>query len=204
MQNEDNDCIRYLMKEMDPSEELLMERAMMEDENLLIEVESMRQTFKKLDQLPQMNPPSDVRNNILQQASEHAGRRHTGGYFKPLYKYAVAATLALTFTAGGLWYYTGEEIKSNPSSPMTEESLGSFGLTNDAFILNELVQQASANETNVEPWVDRNDVLHFNSQRSDDDFEAILQSSTQKLQLIENSITRSQRPNPIQLTGSGN
>jgi hypothetical protein len=34
------------MKEMDPSEELLMERAMMEDEDLLIEVESMRQTLK--------------------------------------------------------------------------------------------------------------------------------------------------------------
>jgi len=40
MQNEDNACIKYLMKEMDPSEELLMERAMMEDEDLLIEVET--------------------------------------------------------------------------------------------------------------------------------------------------------------------
>ena len=34
MLNDENACIRYLMKEMDPSEEVLMERAMMEDDDL--------------------------------------------------------------------------------------------------------------------------------------------------------------------------
>ena len=47
MQNDENAVIRYLMKEMDPSEEVLMERAMMEDDDLLIEVESMRQTLHR-------------------------------------------------------------------------------------------------------------------------------------------------------------
>ena len=87
MRNEDNDCIRYLMKEMDPSEELLMERAMMEDEDLLIEVESMRQTLQKLDQLPKMDPPSDVAEAVMEKAAEQAKENRNDNYsYKPAIK----------------------------------------------------------------------------------------------------------------------
>ena len=202
MRNEDNDCIRYLMREMDPSEELLMERAMMEDENLLIEVESMRQTFKKLDQLPQVDPPSDVCNSILQKASEHAEKKRNANFFKPVYKYAVAATLALTITAGGMWFYIGEG--TNQGSSSTELSQGAVNFESDMFFLNDIVQKASTNDSEIEPWVDRNNVLHYEAGKEDSNFKAILQNSTQKLQLIDHPVNRRQRPGNIQLTGSGN
>ena len=48
MQINDDGCIRYLMKEMDPSEEIEFEREMMKDEDLLIEVETLRKSFQKL------------------------------------------------------------------------------------------------------------------------------------------------------------
>ena len=45
MHTDENNAIRYLMKEMDPSEEMEFEKQMREDENLLIEVESLRATL---------------------------------------------------------------------------------------------------------------------------------------------------------------
>lgn len=210
MRNEDNDCIRYLMKEMDPSEELLMERAMMEDEDLLIEVESMRQTLQKLDKLPEVEPPSHVTEPVLEKAAEQAQKkRDKNRSFKPAFKYAVAATLALTITAGGTWFYVGSEksqsqqstVASTPAASAVEkpdEAQPRFAGSSD-------IQNVSATQTNkVDPWVDRNDVLRFEDQFSNggEQYQAIMKQATQKLQLIENPSVKSDRVNSIQLTGS--
>ncbi|MDZ7681060.1 MAG: hypothetical protein U5J63_04925 [Fodinibius sp.] len=198
MRNEDNDCIRYLMKEMDPSEELLMERAMMEDEDLLIEVESMRQTLQKLDQLPEMEPPSDVTDACMEKAAEQAeqNRKSNSSYRKPAVKYAVAATLALTITAGGAWFFIGSEgderqqasvaATSSPSQSTAVKSAGTQMAT-DQNMQQVSTSSAESAEPHVEPWVDRNDILRFEDQRSgqNSNFEAILQQSAQKLQRIE-------------------
>ena len=234
MQNEDNDCIRYLMKEMDPSEELLMERAMMEDEDLLIEVESMRQTFKKLEQLPEVEPPSHVQESIMEKAAEQAEKnRAKKSSMKPVFKYAVAATLALTVSAGGAWFIMGEEkvdsqqttasmTASQPTSTQdinqvssgpTGQSVESDRSTTTQYAgsnmqtQNKPLSPSSISEYNsVDPWIDREDILHFEDQypNQDSQFEAILQRSTQKLQLIQESTFQNNRVNSIQLTGSGN
>ncbi|GAA5520964.1 hypothetical protein LQ318_04430 [Aliifodinibius salicampi] len=211
MRNENNDCIRYLMKEMDPSEELLMERAMMEDEDLLIEVESMRQTLKKLDRLPEKNPPSELSDQIMEQAAAQAqkNRASTISSFKPAFKYAVAATIALTLTAGGAWFYIGSEgdnrqqlsTSSTSSDAETEVTTGSSGFSLDT----QLFQTIMAQEEEVEPWVDRNNVLHFNGQSLDDtSYEALLEESQQKLRLIEQPSVNSRPARSFQLTGSSN
>ena len=220
MRNEDNDCIRYLMKEMDPSEELLMERAMMEDEDLLIEVESMRQTLQKLDQLPEMDPPSDVTDAVMEKAAEQAKENRNDNYaYNPAIKYAVAATLALTITAGGAWLFVGSEGSeqrqasvASSSSEQTEQAempqAAGAQMATDQGFQEAGVRSASttSSQPTVEPWVDRNDILRFEEQfsSSNDKFEAILQQSTQKLQLIENSTINGGRVNSFQLTGSGN
>lgn len=220
MRNEDNDCIRYLMKEMDPSEEIQMEREMMEDEDLLIEVESMRQTLQKLDGLPEIEPPSDVTESVMEKAAEKAeeNRKSNRSFRKPAFKFAVAATLALTITAGGAWLFVESEGVNNPqqtinsSSPSTsaqvsESSAGAVQLTNNS---NSKNMQTASNgvqeDSNIDPWVDRNDILRFDEHFSNqnEEFRAILDRSTQKLQLIENSMPEGQRPNPVQLTGSSN
>ena len=203
MRNEDNDCIRYLMKEMDPSEEILMEQAMMEDEDLLIEVESMRQTLKKLDKLPRIEPPSYVQDAVLEKASNHAEKKKFNQSLKPAFKYAVAATLALTVTAGGMWLYIGGETGENQQS----EPIQAQASTNTSLQLNNsAIETASAEDLQIEPWVDRDNVLNFEDYYMDGDsnFKTILNNSTQKLRLIETPMTNSDRVNPLQLTGSGN
>ena len=65
----DEGVIRYLMKEMDPSEEIEFERCMMEDENLLIEVECLRRSLEKTKQLPNFNPPESLTEEIPQKAT---------------------------------------------------------------------------------------------------------------------------------------
>lgn len=184
-----------------------MEQAMMGDENLLIEVESMRQTYSKLDGLPRLNPPSHIRQSVLQKASEHAAKKrkaHTS--FIPAFKYAVAATLALTITAGGAWFYLGGEGEKADLSASAETPAQSVSSQNPALLFGQNVQTASAKASKVEPWVDRNDILHFkdqfNSQGNISAYENILERSTQKLQLIEQPIFDYRPVKPIQLTGS--
>ncbi len=223
MQNKDNDCIRYLMKEMDPSEELLMERAMMEDEDLLIEVESMRQTLQKLDKLPEVEPPSDVTDAIMEQAAEQAEKnRKSQKTFTPVLRYAVAATLALTVTAGGAWFYIGSE-ETQTNSPQTniaatsvsgDDASTSDNASTDVAGMQLTSTNSSQNtsspsttaQSEVQPWIDRNDILRFEDQFSNqnESYRALIKNATQKLQLIEHPTQSSSRVNSLQLTGSGN
>ncbi len=226
MRNEDNECIRYLMKEMDPSEELLMERAMMEDEDLLIEVESMRQTLQKLDRLPELAPPPNVRNSVMEKAAEQArkNRKNNRSFANP-FRYAVAATLALTITAGGAWFMVGSDTDrkqqavtastSSSSAPaeVSERSgtaqLASTNNTNTSKSSNTTVVQgnigqvASSENSGVDPWIDRNDIIRFEDHLSgqNEQFKALLERSTRKLQLIENPGVGNGRVNSIQLLG---
>lgn len=213
MRNEDNDCIRYLMKEMDPSEELLMERAMMEDEDLLIEVESMRQTLQKLDKLPELEPPPKVRESVMKKVAEQAERnRKNNQSFKNPFRYAVAATLALTITAGGAWFMVGSETDRQQPAVTASTSSVPARVTERSdeyrFTGAENAQrvEASSQSGNIDPWVDRNDIIRFEDQFSSqsEQFKALLERSTQKLQLIEHPIINNGRVNSIQLTGSGN
>ncbi|WP_138429894.1 hypothetical protein [Fodinibius saliphilus] len=217
MPNEDNDCIRYLMKEMDPSEELLMEQAMMEDEDLLIEVESMRQTLQKLNKLPEMDPPSDVTDAIMQKAAEQAEKnRKSQKTFKPVLQYAVAATLALTVTAGGMWFYIGSEGKQNTSSQEKNISstASSANVSTDiggmqlSRVGNEATQKNINNRSKpkIKPWTDRNDILRYEDQfmNQNGQYQALIKNATQKLRLIERPTGGTGRVNSLQLTGSGN
>ncbi|WP_205720246.1 hypothetical protein [Fodinibius halophilus] len=216
MPNEDNDCIRYLMKEMDPSEELLMERAMMEDEDLLIEVESMRQTLQKLNKLPKMEPPSDVTDAIMDKAAEQAEKnRQSQKTFKPVLQYAVAATLALTVTAGGMWYFIGSESKKNaPAETTTSSTASSANISSNlrgaqlSTINNDKSQSSplDSSQPEVEPWTDRNDILRFEDQflKQNGQYQTLIKDATQKLRLIERPTQGTNRVNSLQLTGSGN
>ncbi len=194
MKNDDNACIRYLMKEMDPSEELLMERAMMEDDDLLIEVESLRQTLKRLDELPDVEPPAHVRRSVMQEADEAARRRKKSSIlsFKPV-KYAAAAIIFLGFSVGGYLMYQQEEASG------TDRATLSSGINNTP-----PVSRAKAQKT--DPWVDRQDVIHFDErfQNANSDFDSILKSSTDKLTPLSDPFNQNTRSRSLQMTGTGN
>lgn len=200
MPNEDNACIRYLMKEMDPSEEVLMERAMMEDEDLLIEVECMRQTLDRLNGLPEKKPPSELTEKIVRQAASEARNRHR--LLPGLITYStvtrmVAATLLVTaLLMGGLLVYNDITAENSGQSEAAQRS----GISSPA------LNATPAGAENIEPWIDRNNVIHFQDQFSDENraaFDSILNQSTRKLRPIDEPLFYNTRTNSLQLTGAG-
>lgn len=194
MLNDENACIRYLMKEMDPSEEVLMERAMMEDDDLLIEVESLRQTLKRLDELPEKNPPSHLTESIIQKASEEAEKRTSTNIFssQPV-RYAAAAVLILGVSVGSLWVYQ----QSGSENTAGKDNLRTSEMTAPMNIL-------PATDNHTEPWVDRQNVLYFHDQFNDGstEFDSIMKKSTDKLKPLSNPFYYNSGSRSIQMTGS--
>lgn len=196
MSNDNNACIRYLMKEMDPSEEVLMERQMMEDDDLLIEVECMRQTLKRLDGLPEKEPPSQITDSILKKAREQKEKKqHATGLtaIQDLRYIAAAATILVAASLGGIWLF-----QDNGQGSETTDVSQAANLSN-SFLFSKIA------ETSSKPWIDRNDVIYFQDRfNSKSDFDSILTNSTKKLKLIEDPLLNDQNNHSLQLTGTGN
>ncbi|MTI87944.1 MAG: hypothetical protein FH748_08250 [Balneolaceae bacterium] len=177
--NNDDGCIRYLMKEMDPSEELEFEQKMREDENLLIEVESLRATYRKLNKLPHKNPPQHLIKEISDTAKEIQSNRQNNK--KRLFtRFAgMAAAIFLTATVSGGFYYLNSNGKEIPS--------------------------ASSTQGTINPWVDNNEVIRYTDRLETagaEEFNSELNKSLGKLKLV-NSVTASGGSNSsILLTGS--
>ena len=193
MLNDENACIRYLMKEMDPSEEVLMERAMMEDDDLLIEVVSLRQTLKRLDELPEKDPPSHVTESVIDLAAKEADKRTSSNIFsiQPV-RYAAAAVLILGVSVGSLWVY-----QQNSSEDSGQQNLRTSEITAPMNIL-------PATESRMEPWVDRQNVLYFHDQFNDGgtEFDSIMKKSTDKLKPLSSPFYNNTGSRSIQMTGS--
>jgi hypothetical protein len=99
---DENACIRYLMKEMDPSEELLFEKKMMEDENLLIEVESLRKVNQRLSGIPEMEPPKGVTEHHIKGFRLSSNKKNLN---RGLYIFLQQQRLWLFSVAGAFWIY---------------------------------------------------------------------------------------------------
>lgn len=202
MLNDENAPIRYLMKEMDPSEEVLMERAMMEDDDLLIEVESLRQTLKRLDELPEKDPPTHVSESILEYAVEKAESRRLANIlsFQPL-RYAAAAVLVLGVSVGSFWIYENpDEVNPSNDSANTAQTATSVS---DMSVPS--LNISTFGENNMEPWVDKKDVIYFQDQfnSSSAEYDSILKSSMQKLTPLTNPSFYNTGTRSIQMTGTG-
>lgn len=188
MQQDDNNAIRYLMREMDPSEEMEFEKQMREDENLLIEVESLRATNRRLSGLPQINPPKQLTKKIADDAKQlqqqKINRQNRISY---LFKRGIAAAFLLAAFSGGYFYIWDTAEVSEPTNT------AAAGVTNT--------------EKVVEPWVDRNDILTFpgNVQTVESQsLQAEFSKSYNKLQLVNDPRTGVTGANGILLTGSSN
>lgn len=181
MHTDENKAIRYLMKEMDPSEEMEFEQQMREDGDLLIEVESLRATNRKLSALPHKTPPADLTANIAEKAKEVQSKRISGTPNIVFFiKRGIAAAILLGAFTGGYMYYS-DYSSSQPSQ--------SFG--NEA----------------VEPWVDRNEILRFSADQQAEQSSILdtdLDRSYEKLQLVSDPTGTNFSGNGILLTGSSN
>ncbi|MCH8487066.1 MAG: hypothetical protein LAT75_09370 [Candidatus Cyclonatronum sp.] len=108
MSNADDLWLRYVLNELDPSEARLVEETMLEDENALIEIESLRITLKKLEHLPEYSPPAQLREELLRQAAAQAERNRKQysrrRLFHLLQLYSMPAAAAM-FIALGLGFF---------------------------------------------------------------------------------------------------
>jgi hypothetical protein len=174
MQNDD-DVIRYLMREMDPSEEVLMERAMMEDDDLLIEVECMRQTLHRLDELPEKTPPVTLSESIIQQAGEH--KKKFTLIPGDIFKYAAVLIIGIGL-GGGIWLFLQTWVlqKQGKGSPKTVISVHTIK-----------TQPTASDDINIKPWVDRHNVIYFQDKFGRESrYNNIRQTSLHKLTPVHN------------------
>ncbi|MEX2640280.1 MAG: hypothetical protein WD266_06320 [Balneolales bacterium] len=149
MPNADDLCVEYVLNELDPSEAVMVERAMESDMNLLIEIECLRRTLKKLENLPYRNPPANLREAIIHQAVNHyhENRRSLFPRWNNTTAMATAAAVVFSVMVSIVNFY--------PDDP---------GLLPEHAVQGAGSEGAEA----VSPWVDRNDVLHINQAAASD------------------------------------
>lgn len=79
MSNVDELCVKYVFDELDPSEVTIVEQAMTNDQNLLIEVESLKSTWRKLKKLPELTPPANISKAVIDQARDFSNQQQFFG-----------------------------------------------------------------------------------------------------------------------------
>lgn len=185
MHKDENKAIRYLMKEMDPSEEMEFEKSMREDENLLIEVESLRATQRRLSDLPHKSPPESLTTKIAYEAKQIQSRRvNSKNFTYQFIKKGLAAAILLSVSLGGYYYYSTDSV------PMADSP-----------------QNTAVNDGGVSPWVDRNEVIRFSENEASAvpaEMEPDFVRSFEKLQLVNDPAAQQRSGSGILLTGSSN
>jgi len=148
MSREDTNSIKYILEEMDPAEKVEFERVMESNPDLRIEVESIRRMKGKLDNLPDLSPPKHLTDSILTAAADQAKRKQSfkSGYFLS------AAVVILGLTTGSL--ILQGSFGENSDSGIEAGSFSSFG--------NGMIKTEVTQTSDIQPWVDRQDVLRLN------------------------------------------
>lgn len=131
-------CIKYLMNETDPSETADIRAEMIDDPDALIEYESLRSTWTKVQGLPELTPPAHLTESIVTEAAK-AGRTSGAYNMSAGVKWAAAAAVVV-MTGFGIW----------TSSVVVQNVAG------DSAAANQIEQAADDKQ-----WVDRNDVLYI-------------------------------------------
>jgi hypothetical protein len=197
MKKKDHKSIAYLFKEMDPSEEVEFERSLQSNENLLIEVESLKKVNEKLGSLPRFSAPKDVIEQVCSRAVEKSVKPKTN-WIKPFYL-ATAAIVMVGFTGSILLM---DPISSDNGSASDHAGVGS---TNMIYSDQEKQGTLTEGKVRVAPWVDNNDILHFNERLQDSDsaqIDSMLKDSYQRLTPVTDPVQSRKYQRNLQLTGS--
>lgn len=198
MSDKDIRSVAYLYNEMDPSEKLEFERDLQVDENLLIEVETLRKVTTKLHHIDAVQPPNEVVDAVLKSLENRkteAGNRRS----KRFVYYSAAAILLIGFTYG---FVLKGELNGELPNEAGAASMGSIQNILPASVDN-VSRESESNR--VMPWIDENEVLHFRdglygSEASSVD--SLLRQSFQKLTPITNPTQSPTARQNLHLTGS--
>lgn len=196
MLNDEELCIKYLMNELDPSEKILVENKMHEDPNILIEIESLRSTLNKLDNLPVLSPPEEITQSIVSLAGENKRTIVTpvpllGSLTHNVRYWGAAAVLVLSVSVGSYFLFSSNTQAVKMNVPASNASI-------------EAQQTSSSTSNQVKPWVDRNDVIYItpttSSQTASTTSDTALSNSLKKLRPLNNPLINSnQQSQSLQL-----
>jgi len=167
-------CIKYLMNETDPSETADIRAEMIDDSDALIEYESMRVTWSKVQDLPELTPPAFITDAIVSHASNARGLN--SGYNMSMGVKWAAAAAVLLMTGFGIWTSMAviENVTAGPAA------------------------STMAPQSNEKQWVDRNDVLIIQPGQN----TAAQSSNSSKLKPVAPSAENAAGNTEIQLAGS--
>jgi anti-sigma-K factor RskA len=187
LQNENELSVRYILNELDPSEETMMEQAMMEDQNLLIEVESMRRTLRKCGDLPCYSAPEQVLGHVMDEVASYQAAKSSVVRLRTFRNFSYAAAATVLLAGGTAWYVQGSfaGVAKSGSTLVTETPV------------NMDIQHPVRT-----PWEDKRDIIHLSSVGAS--VSLLPDSSTSRLRPIEDSSAGRVSVRQIQLTGSQN
>ncbi|TVR26478.1 MAG: hypothetical protein EA390_14840 [Balneolaceae bacterium] len=197
MKKKDHKSIAYLFKEMDPSEEVEFERSLQDNENLLIEVESLRKVNEKLSSLPHFSAPAHLIEEISSKARKKTAKPRMN-WIKPFYL-ATAAIVMVGFTGSILF------MDSTSSEQDSASDHAVVGSTNMIYSDQEEPGALSESKAKITPWIDNNDILHFNERLQNPEsaqIDSMLKDSYQRLTPVTDPIQSRMLQRNLQLTGS--
>lgn len=202
MSHKKNRTISYLYQEMDPSERMEFERELKQDENLLIEVESLKAVREKLTSLNTISPAVEVTESLRIELSERNKLRRLSK--RRTATLAAAAVLLLSITS--LSYLILHSPGTDRDSTGTEASVSLSG-TGTLFhsMASDSRTSASDQERSLQPWVDSNEIIHFvdRFQASDASaLDSIYQQSMQRLTPVIKPGASQPPGRQLQLTGT--
>jgi hypothetical protein len=184
LQHSDEYSIRYLMKELDPSEEHMVEEMMVEDENVLIDVESLRQTYRKLDTLPFYEAPSEVLDRVMEQAEHYCAVPEARKIrYLTIRKVSYAAAAAMLVGVGLNWSGPAHTDNNIPVANIAESQIPVQVLPTDS-----------------RPWVDNRDILHINAAGFLG--SGLADSTAGRLRLVDTEQTNATQHRQVHLTGT--
>lgn len=200
MSNIENRCIAYIYNEMDPSERLEFERELEQDDNLLIELESLKRTAASINKIKCVQPPESIVNSVKNDANSIKKRRKSTGVYR--YLFASAAITLFTVLAYGAILVQEPGTSSSSDTDGSEISTASVTSTKN---LSAAPPVKNGEESRVSPWVDHEDVIHFHerfNRGSVASIDSMFNKSMEKLTRVRSEGAVQQVQQQIHLTGS--
>ncbi len=162
MQVNQAEIIRFLMDEMDPSEKISFEKKIRLNQDLLIEVESLKKTWEKTNAYPSFESPELVKEAIFAKAEASINASSKSWNWIPQHGFKVAASflvMATAIIAWNTWMPTKQSENTGSLYTPIDVQQSNVPLTTakDSDIEND------ANETvnEITPWVDHNHIIRF-------------------------------------------
>ena len=122
MQINQTEIIRFLMDEMDPSEKISFEKRIRLNQDLLIEVESLKKTWEKTNAYPSFESPERVKEAIFAKAEASITASSKNWNWIPQHGFKVAASFLVMATAIIAWntWMATNQLEKPPSSNLPQ------------------------------------------------------------------------------------